>query len=1075
MTDIKSNASKVTAATIDSNKLKTLNKFGKDLTRKYRESDDFPPILERESETRDLLSILVQKFKNNAILVGEAGTGKTAIVEGLAQALAIGNVPDAIKGFSLWELDLPKLSNKDESDGGYRFRIQNIVQEVVEAGNIILFVDETHSILDKKSDLDVGDLLKPSLARGELRMIGSTTDIEFHTYIEQDKALVRRFQRVTVQELGRDSVVRILKSRKRSLEVFHGVTISSGAIEAAVDLGLRYLPSRRNPDKSIDILDKACAMTRLEIDSMPKELTILQGEIFVLEKDLELEGDPVKKNDIEQELVLKKPIFEEQVAVWQEQKEMLEWIRGIRSNLMTVENSLAVEESKKERADAKKISQLSEAQVSLESDLEKYKSIYYHQSNLMIRDDVNVGQVQKTIEATTGIPVSEIGRSEIERLRRLDGQLSQRVIGQPQAIKAVTYSIKRSRLGISSPKQPIGTFIFLGPSGVGKSLKNSELIPTPDRGMVALERIAVGDEVFNKDGKPVKVIGVFPQGKRRFYSVNLEDGRKLSADSEHLFSFVRDRKKVTEFETETVSEIKTELESDGEVEFFIPNNKAVEFENNRLSDLESLYFAVGRRTTRVTSALKTTSLKQRQDILRGAFDIYGSIEGQRVVFQAPLKDELVSDIKEILLSTGVGYINIDDYSFEVKYSDRDEVFNLFGTKEKRDLVYVKIPRTSPYKDQLDFVKVISITEEPSVEEATCILVDDDEHLFLASKEYVVTHNTELVKALAETMFGDETAMKRFDCGEFKSKKSVSRLIGAPPGEGDDLDSGGEMTEYVKKNPYSVLLFDEAEKADPAIWDVLLSVFDDGEVADSRGEVVNFRNTIIILTSNIAAFDVLRGQDKVTGELPENVMNNIHAKLKNADPERGGKGFRPEFVNRISNIVIFFKLMRPQLETIANLKLRGLKRRLKESRNISLVFSKKTFEVYKDGPGMKPELDVAYLLSSAWMLSEQDLDLGGRPIDRLIAKEIENRLTDLLLDEEVPDGSFIYIQAGYGSGMKVRKDQDGITRPVSPQIIISVISEAEYQQLIVDDPVEHLFDKKPKNSGEIVKEIISEKK
>ena len=200
-----------------------LNKFAFDITARYRNADDFSPILERDSETRDLLSIIVQKFKNNCILVGEAGTGKTAIVEGLAQSLALGIVPPSLKGFSLWELDIPSLSSKDESDGGYRYRVKKIIEEVEQDGKIILFVDETHVILNKKSELDVGDLLKPALARGKLRMIGSTTDIEYHTYIERDKALVRRFQRVTVNELKRDSTIRILKSRKRSLEVFHGV------------------------------------------------------------------------------------------------------------------------------------------------------------------------------------------------------------------------------------------------------------------------------------------------------------------------------------------------------------------------------------------------------------------------------------------------------------------------------------------------------------------------------------------------------------------------------------------------------------------------------------------------------------------------------------------------------------------------------------------------------------------------------------------------------------------------------------------------------------------------------------
>lgn len=1037
-----------------------LNKFAFDITARYRNADDFSPILERDSETRDLLSIIVQKFKNNCILVGEAGTGKTAIVEGLAQSLALGIVPPSLKGFSLWELDIPSLSSKDESDGGYRYRVKKIIEEVEQDGKIILFVDETHVILNKKSELDVGDLLKPALARGKLRMIGSTTDIEYHTYIERDKALVRRFQRVTVNELKRDSTIRILKSRKRSLEVFHGVTVTNEAIESSVDLGIRYMPSRRNPDKSIDILDKACAMTRLEIDAMPKELVMLQGEIFVLEKDFEMETDSDKKEDLKKELDFKRPFFKKQLEDWNTQKGALEFIRKKRLQLLQLENQLATEESRGESADQSKIGQLLKKIDEFELDLKKCKDIYYNQPNLMIQDVVDSGQVQKTIETTTGIPVSEIGKSEIERLRSMSDRLSKRVIGQKHAIEAVTYAIKRSRLGISNPKQPIGSFIFLGPSGVGKALRASELIPTPDRGFVPLSKLKVGDKVFDREGKPTTIKGVFPQGIRDFYSVALSDGRKLPADKEHIFSIVRDKKNIVkEFENLTVAQMLEELAENPERRFFLPNNKPVCFDTGILSDVESLYFAVGSRTEHITKALKTTSLEQRRDIIRGAFDHYGEFDKnnkEKLLFVSEGKEQLVTDIREMLYSLGISSKRLDLFTLEIMYESRDQAFDLFGKKAKKDQVYINIPRISPYKDEIDFVEIVALTPEINSEEAICILVDNEEHLFLAGTNYVVTHNTELVKAIAEVMFGDENAMKRFDCGELQAPSSVARLIGSPPGESNDLDSGGEMTEFVKKHPYSVLLFDECEKGFPGIWDTLLSVLDEGEVADARGEIVNFRNTIIILTSNIASQTILRNGDPETGEIPNNIMEQIISQLKNHDPERGGKGFRPEFVNRLSSIVTFYKLQRNQLEKIANLKLRSLTKRLKESRNISLVFSKKVHEVFRERED--PQLDVAWLLTSSWYLSNQNLDLGGRPVERNIVSEIENKLTDLLLEEAVPDGSFIYVEAGYGSGLKYYKDREGNTRPVSPEILMRKISESDYRILEKDDPVAHLFDK-----------------
>lgn len=1044
----------------ENNNKEFLNKFAFDITARYRNVDDFSPILERDSETRDLLSIIVQKFKNNCILVGEAGTGKTAIVEGLAQSLALGIVPPSLKGFSLWELDIPSLSSKDESDGGYRYRVKKIIEEVEQDGKIILFVDETHVILNKKSELDVGDLLKPALARGKLRMIGSTTDIEYHTYIERDKALVRRFQRVTVNELKRDSTIRILKSRKRSLEVFHGVTVTNEAIESSVDLGIRYMPSRRNPDKSIDILDKACAMTRLEIDAMPKELVMLQGEIFVLEKDFEMETDSDKKEDLKKELDFKRPFFKKQLEDWNTQKGALEFIRKKRLQLLQLENQLATEESRGESADQSKIGQLLKKIDEFELDLKKCKDIYYNQPNLMIQDVVDSGQVQKTIETTTGIPVSEIGKSEIERLRSMSDRLSKRVIGQKHAIEAVTYAIKRSRLGISNPKQPIGSFIFLGPSGVGKALRASELIPTPDRGFVPLSKLKVGDKVFDREGKPTTIKGVFPQGIRDFYSVALSDGRKLPADKEHIFSIVRDKKNIVkEFENLTVAQMLEELAENPERRFFLPNNKPVCFDTGILSDVESLYFAVGSRTEHITKALKTTSLEQRRDIIRGAFDHYGEFDKnnkEKLLFVAEGKEQLVTDIREMLYSLGISSKRLDLFTLEIMYESRDQAFDLFGKKAKKDQVYINIPRISPYKDEIDFVEIVALTPEINSEEAICILVDNEEHLFLAGTNYVVTHNTELVKAIAEVMFGDENAMKRFDCGELQAPSSVARLIGSPPGESNDLDSGGEMTEFVKKHPYSVLLFDECEKGFPGIWDTLLSVLDEGEVADARGEIVNFRNTIIILTSNIASQTILRNGDPETGEIPNNIMEQIISQLKNHDPERGGKGFRPEFVNRLSSIVTFYKLQRNQLEKIANLKLRSLTKRLKESRNISLVFSKKVHEVFRERE--EPQLDVAWLLTSSWYLSNQNLDLGGRPVERNIVSEIENKLTDLLLEEAVPDGSFIYVEAGYGSGLKYYKDREGNTRPVSPEILMRKISESDYRILEKDDPVAHLFDK-----------------
>lgn len=1032
------------------NNVPTLTQFGTNITEKYRKSKDFAPILARELETREVLGIITQRYKNNAILVGEAGTGKTAIVEGLAQLLAIDSVPDSIKGFDLWELDIPALSNKDTSDGGYHFRIKKIVEEVRKAGNIILFVDETHVILDKEGELDAGDLIKPALARGELRMIGSTTDWEFHKYIEQDKALVRRFQKCTIQELNRESTIRILKSRKRSLEAFHGVTISTKAIEAAVDLSIRYLPSRRNPDKSIDILDKSCALTRLSIDSMPKELKLLQGEIDTLISDYEMEEDPDEKILLEKEINLKKPHYESQVKAWEEQKSVLDFLGKVRGELAKIENSLAVYEKKgfSDPNDLHEVTALNNRKNTLENQADQLKSTFYSKPNLMIKDVVDVDEVQKTIESTTGIPVSDLTQSELDRLKNMDKKLKRRVIGQDHAIRTVSYAIKRSRLGVSKTDQPIGAFIFLGPSGVGKALSVNELIATPDRGFVKLGNLKVGDEVFDRTGKPTKILGFFPQGQREFRSVVLADGRTLNADLDHLFSVKIGRSK--KLQTLTVKEIIPLLEQGKKVS--IPTGGAIEFHSGSMDDVESLYFAVGKHTQQITSAIKFTKLHQRIDVIRGAMDHYGVFESGKLFFKAENREQLVSDVRELLFSVGIQNRIVSKDCLEILFANKDEVFNIIGKKQLRDQASINLGHKGNLKDP-GFVRIEEITKTGITEEAACILVDNEEHLFLAGRNLVVTHNTELVKALADIQFGSENNMKRFDCGELKSISAVSRLIGAPPGE-DKLDSGGEMTEYVKKNPYSLLLFDEAEKAHPGIFDVLLSVLDDGRLADSRGDIVDFTNTIIIFTSNIASQTILRGQDLKTGELPPEVVSVINAQLRNPDPEKGGKGFKPEFINRIDSNVIFYSLKRHDLEKIANIKLMALKKRLAKNRNIKIVYGKKITETFQDESN--PQVDVAWLLSSQYKLPIEELDLGGRPLDRLIVKEVEDPLTELLLEEGVPDGSFILVEATYPHGSKIYIDDEGAQRPVPPIVKLSVISEEEYNQKIVVDPVEAQF-------------------
>ena len=311
--------------------------------------------------------------------------------------------------------------------------------------------------------------------------------------------------------------------------------------------------------------------------------------------------------------------------------------------------------------------------------------------------------------------------------------------------------------------------------------------------------------------------------------------------------------------------------------------------------------------------------------------------------------------------------------------------------------------------------------------------------------------TELVKALAEQMFGDENAMIRFDMGEFQDRRSIARLVGASPGDAG-YEDGGELTEWSKNHPYSIILFDEAEKANPGIWDLMLSIFDDGEITDNHGEKVSFRNNIIIMTSNIGASDILNGISKETGDLTRKAHNDIMATLRNANPEAGGKGFRPEFINRLDAIEFFLPITREQEELIARLKLKKTKKLLYDSRKIHLVFSKGIPKLLRENEG--PVVTVSYIIAA--MIDPNELQLGGRPVNKYIREQIEDPLTDLLLNEGVPDGSNIYIQATYPKGARIISDSnDGHSRPVDPVIKVSQVSDDAYRDLIKTDPIEHL--------------------
>lgn len=760
-----------------------LAKYGTNLTAEYRENNNMQPIVGRDHEIRRAIEILSQKYKNNLMLVGLPGVGKTALVEGIAQRIVQHKATSNLNDKDIWIIDLASLTSTDTRDGGFYVRFRNLLNEIEDAdGKIIPFIDEVHTIMgagSKSGSLDAANILKPALARGRLHMIGATTLREYHVNMETDGAITRRFGKIMIDEPTPEQAVEILKGRRRPLEIYHGVTITDDAIQASVDLSVRYLTNRYLPDKAIDLLDQACSNARLDIDAMPADIESLQTQIAELKNNLETEKNKAKQKALQAEIDQLEPKAQTAVDQWKVQKKYLANLKRGRQKLEKANGDLRLMKTitQPTKEQVKQIASLKQEIAELETQLPKFKKLYRDQ-NPIISDEVTNINILHVIEEMTGIPVSQLTKTERERLLTLENRLHERIIGQNKAVSETAYAIKRSRLGLSDPSKPIGTFLFLGPTGVGK--------------------------------------------------------------------------------------------------------------------------------------------------------------------------------------------------------------------------------------------------------------------------------TELVKALAEQMFGDENAMIRFDMGEFQDRRSIARLVGASPGD-DGYEDGGELTEWTKNHPYSIILFDEAEKANPGIWDLMLSIFDDGEITDNHGEKVDFKNNIIIMTSNIGSADILNGINS-KGELATAAYNDVMAMLKNTNPSANGRGFRPEFINRLDAIEFFLPITREQDELIARLKLKKTKELLYKSRKIRLVYSAPIEKFARESEG--PILTVSYMIAA--MLSADELKLGGRPINKYIREQIEDPLTDLLLNKGVPDGSNIYIEVAYPKrASKWITDEEGHQRPVDPEIKLSQVSDAAYKDLIKTDPIEHL--------------------
>ena len=692
----------------------SLNKYGYEMVERARQQK-FDPIIGRDDEIRNIIRILSRKQKNNPCLIGEPGVGKTAAVEGLAQRIAKEDVPDSLKKKKIFALDMGALIAGAKYRGEFEERLKAVLDEVKKSeGEILLFIDEIHNIVGAgktEGSMDAGNLLKPMLARGELHCIGATTLDEYRKYIEKDPALERRFQPVMVDEPDVEDTISILRGIKERYEVYHGVKITDSALVAAATLSDRYISDRFLPDKAIDLVDEACAMIKTEMDSMPEEMDEMQRRILQLQIEelaLKKEEDQLSKErlaTLQKELSELRDQFNVQKAQWENERNAVSNLQTLREKKDKIQSEMNIA---KQNYDYEKVAKLQYQDLpQVERELQEAEELAQSkEAQGLVHDKVTEEEIAKIISRWTGIPVTKLNESERSKVLHLDDEIHKRLIGQEEAVTKVTEAILRSKAGIKDPTKPIGSFLFLGPTGVGK--------------------------------------------------------------------------------------------------------------------------------------------------------------------------------------------------------------------------------------------------------------------------------TELAKSLAQNLFDDENAMVRIDMSEYMEKYSVSRLIGAAPGY-VGYEEGGQLTEAVRRKPYAVVLFDEIEKAHPDVLNILLQVLDDGRNTDSQGRTVDFKNTIIILTSNIGAQTLLDGISE-NGDIPENVRKEVMEALHDH--------FRPEFLNRLDEIILFKPLVQKDMERIADLILKDINKRLQERRlHIHL---------------QKEALD--FILENAY-----EPGFGARPLKRYMQKHVETLVAKEILEDRVKEGDNIEIR------------------------------------------------------------------
>lgn len=1010
-----------------------------DLVAKAKEGK-LGPVVGRSDELRRIIQVLCRSLKNNPILLGKPGVGKSAIIEGLAIRMANGDVPGQLKDKRLLTLDLSSLVAGASLRGEFEKRLQEIVDEVKKSeGQIILFVDEIHKMVSSSDSQDAAGLLKPALARGEIQLLGATTPDEFRNSIEKDKALDRRFQPILVEEPTDDQTLSILRGIKSKFENTHGVKIQDPALNAAINLSKRYIPSRNLPDKSIDLIDEAASRLRIELDSVPTEIDQAQRKVSHLKMELLALEDQTHESTKEHKELLKQQIAAQEEKVrglqlhWEVESNLIQKIRAL--NTQRAETLHELEEHER----AGNLEQASEIKftilLELEDDIREATTELDNArvNGRLLREEILPEDIASVLADITGIPVSTMMESEKDKLVRMEEEVGKRVIGQKDALKAIATAVRRSRAGLNDPNRPVGSFFFLGPTGVGKCLAPNTEVLCYDGRTIKAKNVTEGMLLMGPDGSPRKVLstttGVGPMYKIKpvkgepwecndvhiltlkhaetgaIKDVPLNEYLKWSKTQKHLWKqfsvgvdfapqlplsvdpyflgvWVGDGIKslksvaVSKNDREIVQACYDVAEqwgcrvspdtSKSCTTWHLVTDKGQE--NPLLNEMRALMLPS------IDRSILTSSREERLQFLAGCIDTDGFLHNN--CFEVTQKNPVLADaVIFVARSLGFKVTAKDKYVNDVRY------ICSFISGDTH-LIPTRIPRkqANVRQQKKDVCRTGFDVEELGEGKYAGFTLDGDGRFLLG--DFTVTHNTELAKALTCFLFDEEKNLIRLDMSEFMEKHTVARLIGAPPGY-KGADEGGQLTEAVRLKPYSVVLFDEVEKGHPDVFNVLLQILDDGRLTDSQGRLVDFKNTVIIMTSNVGSQHLLEStlqHGNVTEQAKEQAMSEM----------RGH--FRPEFLGRIDEIVMFHGLTRNNIEDIADIHIRKIEKLLADKK-LSLEFS---------NDAKKHLIDLGF-----------EPAYGARPLRRALQKYLQDPLSMEILKDRFDAGDIITVGLNEG--------------------------------------------------------------